>query len=281
MITEPIPSWLVITVIVIALFAGISCITTSNLVWFRHRLFGVGGSILSFCGVVLIGLSVWGNIQIEGKGWKLNLERVAEALENNPEAVQELISEIARTDSKLSFELAREIIAKNSPASIDTVAHLVDLTEASHSDSVAATSVPTELEIAPVVTVSSVGLSSEHVGGPIECEVPKDVSAIASLNPNEYIESGAHPQRYTWYKFQPSTAGLYLIDVSSSSENGDTVLSVYTSGSMEEIIFHDDDSGEDRSSRLLADFDADKKYYMCVSHYGDAKPFSVIVSKTH
>lgn len=59
MITEPIPSWLVITVIVIALFAGISCITTSNLVWFRHRLFGVGGSILSFCGVVLIGLSVW------------------------------------------------------------------------------------------------------------------------------------------------------------------------------------------------------------------------------
>lgn len=206
---------------------------------------------------------------------------MAEALENNPEAAQELISEIARTDSELSSQLAREIIERNPPASIDTVAHLVSGTEVSHSDSVAATSVPTELEVAPVVAASPVGLPNEHVGGSITCEVPKDVSAIASLNPNEYVESGAHPQQYTWYKFQPSTAGLCLIDVSSSSENGDTVLSVYGSGSMEEIIFHDDDSGEGRNSRLLADFDADKEYYMCVSHYGGAKPFSVIVSKTH
>ena len=105
MLVEPIPAWMSMVVITVALVIGAISICTSNVVWFRHRVFGSGGTILTFSGIVLIGLSVWGNVQIEGEGWKLNLERMAAMVAENPESLNAAITEAVKTDPEVGKQL--------------------------------------------------------------------------------------------------------------------------------------------------------------------------------
>lgn len=111
---DQIPTSLVISVIVVALVVGVICIATINIVWFKKQVFGAGGSVLSFCGLVLIGLSVWGNVQFEGAGIKLSLQNISQQIANeDPESAGVLLNEVIQKNPELGQQLVQEVASKN------------------------------------------------------------------------------------------------------------------------------------------------------------------------
>ena len=50
--------------ILVGLIVGSAVLGSVCYVWVRQQVFGMGGTVLSAFGTVLIGLSVWSNIQI-------------------------------------------------------------------------------------------------------------------------------------------------------------------------------------------------------------------------
>lgn len=110
---ETLPSWLITVVISTALIVGSVSVGTSNVVWFRKQIFGTGGSILTFSGVLLIGLSIWGNIQLEGNGWKLNLKRIASEIKENPEQAMSILGNAAKANPDLAVILKAQQVSSN------------------------------------------------------------------------------------------------------------------------------------------------------------------------
>lgn len=112
MSVETIPPWLVVVVVSVALIIGSASLVNSNFVWYKHRLFGMAGTVLSFTGLILIGLSIWGNVHIKTESLEIDLQKISELLQKNPEATQ-LVSSIVNSDDELRERLITKIADQN------------------------------------------------------------------------------------------------------------------------------------------------------------------------
>lgn len=60
------------------LVLGIAVIVSVLWVWLRRQVFGTGGAVLSAIGVLLVGLSIYSNVQISGAGIQIQVQRLAD-----------------------------------------------------------------------------------------------------------------------------------------------------------------------------------------------------------
>lgn len=118
---EQVPGWLIAVVITVALIVGVFCVLNSNLVWYRKQVFGVGGAVLTFCGLSLIGLSVWGNIEIEAGAFSFNARQ---SMLENPELAESVINEAIQRDPELGKQLISDIATKDAQYLTDRVISL-------------------------------------------------------------------------------------------------------------------------------------------------------------
>ena len=85
-------------VIVVGLVLGSLAIGTACAVWWRHQQFGTGGSFLSVVGLVLVGMSIWSRVSFSVGGATVDLERLAQRVEDVARAgeeVSEAVAEVA------------------------------------------------------------------------------------------------------------------------------------------------------------------------------------------
>jgi len=112
------PDW----VIVCGLLLGSVAVISAAWVWVRHRVFGSGGSVLSVVGVILIGLSIWKNVEVragaDGIEWKF------EQLQSR---IAETESRVAEAESKAAEAVEQGRLAvRNAELARDNLIHLTD-----------------------------------------------------------------------------------------------------------------------------------------------------------
>ena len=68
----------------VGMIMGSVAVVSASYVWVKHQRFGIGGAFLSFVGVVLLGLSVWGRarVEISEDGVLAEFERIQQRLED-------------------------------------------------------------------------------------------------------------------------------------------------------------------------------------------------------
>ena len=79
---------------------GSIAVGCSSYVWFRHQVFGLGGSTLSVVGIALLGLSIWSGIKIELS--QEGLSARFETLENQLNTVTTATKEVAEEVTKIA-----------------------------------------------------------------------------------------------------------------------------------------------------------------------------------
>jgi len=78
-------------VLIVSLAFGSLSLGSTILVFIKHRVFGLGGSILSVVGVILIGMSVWKSIDIQaGNKIKVRLEKAEKGIEKAEQKINDL-----------------------------------------------------------------------------------------------------------------------------------------------------------------------------------------------
>ena len=94
-----VPLWLVITVVSIALVVGVSMIAVVLGKYALHQWFHIlGGPTLSSLGVVLIGLSVFGNVKLKAGEFEAELQRLhahVETLESSVASKEQQTAELS------------------------------------------------------------------------------------------------------------------------------------------------------------------------------------------
>lgn len=74
----------------------------ARFVWIRHRVFGMGGSVLSVVGVAMLGLSIWSGIRIEidREGLRAEVTRLQEQVDAVVEANETVVREVIKAVKK-------------------------------------------------------------------------------------------------------------------------------------------------------------------------------------
>jgi len=280
MITEPLPIWLVISVISVALVSGIACISTSNIVWYRKQIFATGGTVLSLSGVILIGLSVWGNVQIEAEGWKINLKRVATALSNNPEAATAVISEAIQSDPSLASQLTRQLFSDYPRIASDTITTLA-MDDPVVRDILTATWVKVSASSKGRLFIEKATHTTKTDSEKLSyCDEPPPEKEISLLTLGKYTEPGSNIFPQSWYKFVPSESGNYTVNVLSNAGKG-PVVKVFGPNSSKILLGEGDNSDSGRNSRFSHRFEENRYYYICVSFFNTPRPFRIRVHSSN
>ncbi|EKA7416337.1 TPA: hypothetical protein ACQYF6_000119 [Vibrio parahaemolyticus] len=92
------------TVTVIGLLVGAVMIASVCSVYYKHQRFGLGGSILSLLGTVLIGMSVWSKISINvepGGGFSAELTQLKEDVKIINQQTQRIEESVSVVQSDL------------------------------------------------------------------------------------------------------------------------------------------------------------------------------------
>ena len=110
---ESIPTSLIVIVIAGAFLSGLASLGNVNYVYFKHQLFGAGGAALAIIGTVLMGFSLWSNIQVEIAGSKVVLQRVAEAIAEEPELAETVVAQAIQKKPELGVALVQELGEQN------------------------------------------------------------------------------------------------------------------------------------------------------------------------
>jgi len=92
-------------VVLVALATGVFAIGCVCWVWVQHQVCKVGGSVLAVLGVILIGISVWGKVQIEVGPLKAILEKLHQEIEESREDAIESKAELGRLLMQLTAAL--------------------------------------------------------------------------------------------------------------------------------------------------------------------------------
>jgi hypothetical protein len=114
-------------VVVVGLVVGVVCVGTVCLVFGRRRTFGLGGSVLCFTGLLLIGLSVWKNaeIQVADNGVTVKVTALEESVRNLKDASAALNTQVEgvakatdmiRTNSEQALSDIQAAVQKEHPA---------------------------------------------------------------------------------------------------------------------------------------------------------------------
>jgi hypothetical protein len=80
----------------VGMVMGSVAVVSASYVWVKHQRFGVGGTFLSFVGVVLVGLSVWSRARVEISEGGLLAEF---------ERLQQQLEEVTRTNDRVQRNL--------------------------------------------------------------------------------------------------------------------------------------------------------------------------------
>jgi hypothetical protein len=78
-------------------FGGVA-VSCASYVWVRHRVFGLGGSVLSIVGIALLGLSIWRGIKIDitQTGVTADFQRLERRVETISDANRVALEEIGK-----------------------------------------------------------------------------------------------------------------------------------------------------------------------------------------
>jgi hypothetical protein len=105
-------------VVATGLVVGVVCVSTVCLVFARHGSFGLGGSVLCFTGLLLIGLSVWKNAEVQVTALQesvQNLKDASAALNTQVQGVARAADTI-RTSSEQALNDIQAAVQKEHPA---------------------------------------------------------------------------------------------------------------------------------------------------------------------
>jgi hypothetical protein len=85
-------------------------------VWLRKQVLGVGGGVLSFIGVLLVGLSLWSSasVEVSPDGFRAEFERLEQQVIQVSERSQQISNDIlavAETNKAISQEV--KVVAQN------------------------------------------------------------------------------------------------------------------------------------------------------------------------
>jgi hypothetical protein len=114
-------------VVATGLVVGVVCVSTVCLVFARHGSFGLGGSVLCFTGLLLIGLSVWKNaeVQVGNDGVTVKVTALQESVQNLKDASAALNTQVQgvaraadtiRTSSEQALNDIQAAVQKEHPA---------------------------------------------------------------------------------------------------------------------------------------------------------------------
>ncbi len=89
----------------VGLLLGCMVLVSVCWVWIRKQVLGVGGGVLSFFGVLLVGLSVWSgaSVEVSADGFRAEFERL-----------EEQVTQVAQKSEKLSDEV--KVVAETNKA---------------------------------------------------------------------------------------------------------------------------------------------------------------------
>ena len=98
---------------------GAGALLTVYYVWVKRQTFGIGGSLLSVTGIVLVGLPLWSsiNLSVSATGLRAELERMQERVEEVAEAsaiVSETVVDLAemQDSSHRQFTQLTEVLER-------------------------------------------------------------------------------------------------------------------------------------------------------------------------
>ena len=82
---------------------GSLAVISVTLVWVRHQIFGLGGSMLSVTGITLLGLSIWSGVSFEvsGSGVRVDLERLQQQVQQLNETSMAMRTDVAEAETRL------------------------------------------------------------------------------------------------------------------------------------------------------------------------------------
>ena len=103
-------------VLIVGLILGSLAILSVCWVWLRKQVFGPGGSILSFFGVLLVGLSLWSRASVEltPEGFRAEFERLQEEINQvvkKSERISEEVNAVAEANHVITREV--QVVAEN------------------------------------------------------------------------------------------------------------------------------------------------------------------------
>lgn len=120
-----IPLWLVTTVIVTALCTGLLMLAVVIIKYGVHQWFHVvGGPMLSVLGVVLIGLTVFGNVKLKAGSFEAELSRLQAAIEQKEQQVADLNERLQIASSAFTGLSSAVDLASSRPAAAGYITDL-------------------------------------------------------------------------------------------------------------------------------------------------------------
>jgi hypothetical protein len=108
--------------------AGAILVVSAAVVWFRKQVFGVGGSLLTVAGLLLLGMSIWSRakVSVGADGITAEVEQAVRQAADAGAAVAEETTKLAKDVELLRQELSRlaasvQATGKVSPEDADNV----------------------------------------------------------------------------------------------------------------------------------------------------------------